>query len=794
MQRQKLRSLAQKAGESDSKYVKRVISVAKLCDYEDVILVEQVADAVQSHATNRKVRELARRILRKGGHLGELLEEVRAVEMDESNEEMYAKNHQIPKPIQVAAVAVNKAKNEDNRFGNQRYPRNYRRPDGNWRSATGRGFGRRGYDRSAASQQYRCWRCLSNRHDASTCWSIQQNCHNCQRMGHVARACRRTSATGPMKRLISDDDGSVTSSSKKVAIVKNDEEEAENPIKKIYQPKMTTFRDDNYSKVKREFTACENDGNIIGNTITESYECISSVKKVVEFNGTEVIIGKIAGIEIPFLIDSGADVNTIGGDTFEELMRGESSQLLCVQRGTDKPLKAYASSDQIEVIATFVAELTISDDRPRYREKFYVIDQARALLGRDTAIRYSVLQLGLSVPIQAEHLGKFAGEIYSLNVSDEFPRFNVPPVILRYNESIPPSRRIFTNIPPAFKAETERRIGDLLTSGIIERVTDSMDKSYCSSLLVVPKGKNDIRLVVDLRGPNKAIIRTPFKMPTLESILTDLPDCKWFSTIDLTSAFFHVVLDESSRHLTNFFAGDAMYRFQRLPFGLTNAPDIFQEVMQTVVLAECAGVRNYLDDVLVSGKTEQEHDKNLENVLRKLKEHNVRINREKCVFKQQSVKFIGFKLGHDGLRVEDEKLKAIRSFRKPETQQEVKSFLGLMNFTERFIPYRADKTMKLRELAKSDCFYWSESEEAEFEFLKEEALKTISKLGYFNIDDDAELYVDASPTGLGAVLTQFNSGRVPRVISCASKALTAAEMKYPQTQREALAMVWGIER
>lgn len=109
-----------------------------------------------------------------------------------------------------------------------------------------------------------------------------------------------------------------------------------------------------------------------------------------------------------------------------------------------------------------------------------------------------------------------------MSSTDEFPKFNIPPVVLLYDTSKPPSRNIFTNIPLPFRAEAERRLGDLLVSGIIEYVTDSMDKSFCSSLLVVPKGKDDIRLVVDLRGPNKCIIRTPFRMPTLEEILSDL--------------------------------------------------------------------------------------------------------------------------------------------------------------------------------------------------------------------------------------------------------------------------------
>ncbi|XP_055598902.1 uncharacterized protein K02A2.6-like [Uranotaenia lowii] len=472
--------------------------------------------------------------------------------------------------------------------------------------------------------------------------------------------------------------------------------------------------------------------------------------------------------------------------------------LFSISMGADVPLKAYASPNEIPVIASFVAELTISQDRPTCMEKFYAVSNGRALLGRSTALRYSVLQLGLHVPISkfeenSDTEKGFPGEIWAVS-SEEFPKFNVPPVQLSYDRSLPPTRNVFTSIPPAFKEETSRRLQDLLSSGIIEEVTEEMDKAFCSSLLVVPKGKSDIRLVVDLRGPNKCIIRTPFKMPTLESILVDLNGASWFSTVDLTSAFFHVELHSNSRHLTNFFAGNGIYRFVRLPFGLCNAPDVFQEILQTIVLADCKGTRNYLDDILVYGKSKSEHDENLNETLQRLKNHNVRINMKKCVFGQESVKFLGFVLSKDGMKVEDEKLKAVKQFRRPETQHEVKSFLGLVNFTERFILHRADKTEKLRSLAKSDHFYWTSAEEYEFNFLKEQALQEIVRLGYFRESDRTELFVDASPSGLGAVLVQYNEKDVPRIISCASKALSDIEKKYPQTQRESLAVVWGIER
>lgn len=512
------------------------------------------------------------------------------------------------------------------------------------------------------------------------------------------------------------------------------------------------------------------------------------------------IVGVVAGLPVEFLIDSGAEVNTVSDHIFELLISsGQSTQTLYdLKKGTDISLKAYASAGEIPVTASFVAELFVSEDRPRYLEKFYVVPNAKSLLGKSTALRYSILQLGLDIPI-LEHMVHdeyklFPGEIFALSAPGEFPKFNVPPVSLMYDKSMPPSRNVFTNIPPAFKEETERRLSELLSSGIIERVCNGMDTTFCSSLLVVPKGKDDIRLVVDLRGPNKCIIRSPFKMPTLESIVSKLHGASYFSTIDLSSAFFHVELHEDSRHLTNFFAGNCTYRFKRLPFGLSNAPDIFQEIMQTVVLEGCQGVSNYLDDVLVHGATLEEHNANLEKVLCRLREHNVVLNDKKCHFGAESVKFIGFRFSRDGISVEDDKLKAVQEFRTPENLLEVKSFLGLLNFSERFIWKRADKTENLRMLAKSDTFYWTEIEEEEFQFLKNQALKSIQKLGYFNHVDETELYVDASPIGLGAVLVQYNSEGDPRIIACASKSLTPAEKKYPHTQKEALAIVWGVER
>lgn len=513
------------------------------------------------------------------------------------------------------------------------------------------------------------------------------------------------------------------------------------------------------------------------------------------------VTASVAGLQCSFLIDSGAEVNTFTSELFKKLLSEPQykNEVFNVNYETDRPLKAYATTGMIDVLATFHAYLHISDSRPTLLEKFYVVKECKALLSRATACRYSVLMLGLKVPIQPYCSGKdwvlHAGEIAVICSNEAFPKFNVPPVKIYYDTTRPPCRNIFVNVPLAVKPLVEKRLQELTSADIIERVIDGMDTSFCSSMIVVPKGKNDIRLVIDLRGPNRYIHRNPFAMPTLEKILAELDGATWFSTIDLANAFFHIELHPESRHLTNFFTEYGMFRCVRLPFGLCNAPDLFQETLQRKVLGDCRGCRNFLDDVLVFGSTKEQHDANLAEVLARLANHNVKLNDEKCVFGSQFVKFIGFTLSPDGWQVHEEKVAAIKEFRKPKNCSEVKSFLGLITFVDKFIIHRADKTEYLRALAASDVFYWTTNEENEFTFLKENALKNIKRLGYYNQSDETELFVDASPIGLGAVLIQYDTTtNTPRIISCASKVLTESEKRYPQTQKEALAVVWGVER
>lgn len=183
----------------------------------------------------------------------------------------------------------------------------------------------------------------------------------------------------------------------------------------------------------------------------------SNVAAIETFRNEGIISAKVAGLTCEFLIDSGAEVNTFTEELFRVLLAEEDyrKEIFNVQDRSDRTLRAYALGDDIPVVATFEASLFISEDRPVLIEKFYVVRESRSLLGKPTASRYSVLMLGLKVPIT---IGSLTVDVKQstdqntfVNAKGPFPKFNVPPVKIRYDKDAVPSRNIFTNIPLALK-------------------------------------------------------------------------------------------------------------------------------------------------------------------------------------------------------------------------------------------------------------------------------------------------------------------------------------------------------
>lgn len=266
----------------------------------------------------------------------------------------------------------------------------------------------------------------------------------------------------------------------------------------------------------------------------------------------------------------------------------------------------------------------------------------------------------------------------------------------------------------------------------------------------------------------------------------------FYDARNISYILLQVEISEGSRDITTFITKKGRFRYTRLMFGINCAPEIFQKTIEQV-LSGCEGCLVYIDDVVVFGATKDEHDMRLKKVLQRLDEFNVLLNKDKCVFCTTGLEFLGHRLSKDGITPTSDKIESIKKFREPITSEEVRSFLGLVNYVGKFIPNVATITEPLRNLTKTGVkFEWGDTQRNSFKQLKE-MLSDNTSLGYYNMKDRTQIIADASPVGLGAVLIQFDANG-PRVISYASRSLSETEQKYAQTEKEALALVWAVER
>lgn len=445
----------------------------------------------------------------------------------------------------------------------------------------------------------------------------------------------------------------------------------------------------------------------------------------------------------------------------------------------DRTFTSYANEKPLSVLARFESQISINPSKPTTYAEFFVIEGAnKSLLSKKTAEELNVLKVGLDV----QHVEQ---------TEDVFPKFPNVQVKLSIDPSVPPRKVAYLRIPEPMKNKVDEKIMEMLHQDIIEPVRGPSD--WISPMVVVPKGKDDVRLCVNMKYPNEAIQREHYPMPVIDTFLNELRGATYFSRLDMTSAYYHLELHPDSRNVTTFMTNRGLMRFKRLMFGINCAPEIFQRVM-TELLADIDGVVVYIDDVVVAGRTQEEHDIRLNKVLAVLRNNNAKLNPEKCVFGVRELEILGFQVSAMGICPSEEKIAAIKSFRMPETKEEVRSFLGLVNFVGHFIPDLSTRTEPLRKFIRGETDAFGDSQRVAFDDLRQELTDKVRKLGFYDPKDITELYVDASPVGLGAVLIQRDNANRPRIISFASKGLTNAERMYPQTQREALAVVWAVER
>lgn len=584
----------------------------------------------------------------------------------------------------------------------------------------------------------RCWRC-DDMHDPQVCRYKTATCNFCQKLGHIERACiSKRKQLGP-----------------KTSVQRNNNVDAQEG------QTQDTSRTALTSSALYDLNAVVN---------------LGTRPKIT----TEIMVHQRP---IRFEVDSGAACTLISEDTFRATWRENAPALqqddtqLRTWSGHSLPLLGCANVDVYYNGQTHQLPLLV------------VHGSGSSLLGRNWFTPLGVVIGGVHHTPSYPSVEQLQDK-YKAVFSEEIPGNNGPPVTLELREDATPKFLKARSVPFALRTSVENELDRLQEQGIIEPTQHS---EWATPLVVVRKKNGTLRLCGDYRSTvNLATKASSYPLPTPEEVFSTLRGGKIFSTLDLTQAYQQLKVSESTSELLTINTIKGLYKVKRLPFGISAAPAIFQKFMEST-LSGIPGVCVYLDDVIVGGASNEEHTERLELILERLANANLRISKEKCVFAVPEVKFLGHQIDAQGIHPTEDKVRAITEARAPTNKQELQSFLGLLTFYDRFLEHRATVANDLYQLLQKEVpWTWSPRHQESFVALKQ-LLRKSTVLRHYDERRPLLLACDASPYGVGAVLSQVDDQGREAPIAFASRTLSQAERNYSQLDKEGLAIVYAAD-
>ena len=485
-------------------------------------------------------------------------------------------------------------------------------------------------------------------------------------------------------------------------------------------------------------------------------------------------------------VDTGASVSIINSDTFDRIRVGKSTLNL---HETATELRTY-TGESIEVAGSTTVQVEHNGQTVSL-PIIVVKGNGPSLLGRDwlRALRLdwrSIFRVDATThtleTILEKHsevfkkgLGTLQGVSAKIYVDQNAqPRFHSP-----------------RPVPFALRKKVEEELERLQSLRVIKPIQFS---DWAAPIVPVLKGDGRIRICGDYKVTiNQAAKVDKYPLPKIDEIFASLSGGKTFTKLDLSHAYLQVPLHEKSQDYVTINTHKGLFRYQRLPFRVASAPSIFQRVMENL-LQGIKGVSVYIDDILITGTTKQEHLSNIGQVLQRLEKAGMRLKKEKCAFLLPSVSYLGHIISAEGLHTSDTKVKAVIDAPAPQDVAGLRAFLGMVNYYSKFLPDLATTLAPLYSLLhKSTPWKWGQQQRKAFQEVKD-LLRSRRVLAHFNDQLPLVLECDASPYGLGAVLSHRMPDGTERPIGFASRTLTKAERNYSHLDKEALSIIFAVKK
>ena len=619
------RRAAMLENESISAYVTRLKHLAKSCDFGDDTdnqIRDQVMEKVRSAKLRKKFLDMTNYTL------DNMLAIARAEEATEHQASDLGGHSRTP----VSVNRVQRARAHPNNRQEQ--------------SPT--------HSKDTGTAKSVCFRCKSPHHLASDkrCPARGRTCKICGRKGHYAGAkfCSSTTNPAATTRSITNHSAPTRRFKKKPS--------STNAIESGGQ-----YHEEDYSSDSADYLFAVNEEN--SNTTIATADASNDQ---VNFTRSSMTLVSLNGHAEKVLIDSGAAGNVMDKRTANRVKASGHCGSKVVP--TSKKLTAFGSNKPLDLLGEM--HVTISANSKTLKTLFYVYNgSSTTLLGRDTAIQLGLLRLG---PSDAEvntcgsdsHDGTSAQAFQRkypqcFNGVGKLKDFNVS---LHINPNVDPVAQSVRRIPFGLRDLAKAKLDELEAQDIIERVEGPTP--WVSPLVVIPKDHpvTDVRLCVDMREANKAIVRERHPIPTVKELLYNLNGAKVFSKVDLRLGFHQCELDEKSRSITTFVTPWGLRKYKRLMFGVSSAPEVYQHAIQKA-LAGLEGCQNYADDIVIYGASKAEHDRRLDAFFHRASQLGLTLNAKKCQFGVPSIDYVGYKISGSGVTADPRKVTAIKQARPP---------------------------------------------------------------------------------------------------------------------------------